>query len=153
MTVSTAFVLTASLSADGVNREDCKKYLAIFSTATIAIAAIFRCLLQPTDGGKNDWTGIAMLISVRYLAKVARSLTELLLSQGRKFSLYPRCPPASFLQQRWWIARGWDQHEVRIGVCRGGDVYPVDLPCDIRGYPGISTVGVPRVGPEREQLQ
>jgi hypothetical protein len=51
---------------------DCKKFLMIFSMATHVCAAItylFLPFFQPADGGDNDWAGIAMLVSVRRLAK------------------------------------------------------------------------------------
>ena len=60
-----------SLLASGVDREVCKMCLAIVTVTTPIAAALFLWILQSADGGNSYWAGIAMLISVRYLAKVA----------------------------------------------------------------------------------
>ena len=68
-----AFGLTTSLLASGANRTDCKKYLAIFAIATpvcATLAGYFLWFLQSADGGNNDWSGIALLVSVCCLAKL-----------------------------------------------------------------------------------
>jgi hypothetical protein len=98
-TALTALGLTTTLLENGVNRADCKKFLAIYSIATpvcATLAGYFLWFLPSADGGNSDWTGIAMLVSVRCLAKVARSLAELPPSQGRKLPLRSRCPPTSW---------------------------------------------------------
>jgi len=62
----TALALTTSLLASGVNRTDCKKFLSIFSASTptgAVLAYLFLWFFRSTDGDKNHWTGIAMLIS------------------------------------------------------------------------------------------
>lgn len=62
----TALALTTSLLASGTNRTDCKKFLALFSVSTPTGAALTYLLLwffQSADGGKSNWTGIAMLVS------------------------------------------------------------------------------------------
>lgn len=70
ITAPTALALTTSLLASGVNRADCKKFLSIFSASTptgAVLAYLFLSFFQSADGGRNHWTGIAMLISVRNL--------------------------------------------------------------------------------------
>ena len=82
-TALAAPALTTSLLASGVDWADCKKFLAIFSVATPVCAALAGPLLwffQCAGGGNNDWSVIAMLVSVRCLAKATRALTELPLS-------------------------------------------------------------------------
>jgi len=62
----TALALTTSLLATGVNRTDCRKFLAIFSASTpagAALAYLFLWFFQSADGGNGHWTGIAMLVS------------------------------------------------------------------------------------------
>jgi len=62
----TALALTISLLASGVNRTDCKNFLAIFSASTptgAAVTYLFLWFFRSADGGKNHWTGIAMLVS------------------------------------------------------------------------------------------
>jgi len=63
----TALALTTSLLSTALPRSECKKHIAFFSASTPVGALVSYGLFSFLEaGGKGDWTGIALLISVSY---------------------------------------------------------------------------------------
>ena len=73
----TALALTTSLLATSLPRAECRKHLAIFSASTPVGAIVVYCLLSLVRiKSESNWTGVALLISVRPSLSVAHTCSH-----------------------------------------------------------------------------
>lgn len=85
----TALGLTTSLLSNSLPRSECKKHIAFFSLSTPLGAIVSYVLFSFLEaGGEGDWTGIALLISVRSVTTyplIASILISISILQGGTF--------------------------------------------------------------------
>ncbi|KAG6878503.1 hypothetical protein C0993_005432 [Termitomyces sp. T159_Od127] len=76
----TSLALTTALLAISLPRPKCKKYLIVFASSTPVSAVASYLLFSFFDNGDTNWTGIALLVSVRSLRALILRPSDLRLS-------------------------------------------------------------------------